>query len=152
MKRQDNKSRCPVNFSLETFGDSWSMLIIRDMAVIGKQTFSEFLRSEEAIGPSVLANRLEHLEQKGIIQKRPAADDKRKIIYTLTPRGINAIPVLYALSVWGTEESSNPKTTQAWLQAMKLDKDLVITTWCQALSRDSSFFTGPNSVVKSLGL
>jgi DNA-binding HxlR family transcriptional regulator len=78
------KSRCPINFTVEIFGDTWSMLIVRDMAALGKRTFGEFLKSAERIGPSVLADRLAHLERKGIISKKTSETDRRKVIYSLT--------------------------------------------------------------------
>ena len=48
---QQRRSNCPINFALETFGDPWSLLIIRDMVYFGKKTCGEFLASEEGMGP-----------------------------------------------------------------------------------------------------
>ena len=125
MKREDNKSGCPINFTVEIFGDTWSLLIVRDMLALGKKTFGEFLESEERIGPSVLADRLSHLEKKGIISKRPSDTDKRKYIYSLTDKGLNAIPILYEIAVWGSLHSPNPVAPDAWFQSMQLDRSLV---------------------------
>lgn len=152
MKRTDIKSRCPINFSLEVFGDAWSLLIVRDMLALGKKTYGEFLESEERIGPSVLADRLAHLEKRGIITKNPDGHDKRKMIYMLTPLGIQSLPIVYELAVWGSHASPNPKATEVWFTAMKLDRSLVIEAWLKALRTGSSFFSGPNSVVVQLGL
>ena len=152
MKRADNKSRCPINFSLEIFGDTWSLLIIRDMITLGKKTFGEFLDSEERIGPSVLADRLAHLEKRGLISKEPDLADKRKMIYSLTETGINAIPIVYEIAVWGSRTSSNPKAAEAWFKSMQYDKNLVLKLWREAVESGSSFFYGPNSVVERLGL
>lgn len=152
MKRAPNKSRCPINFTVEIFGDTWSFLIVRDMLALGKKTFGEFLESEEKIGPSVLADRLLHLEKKGIIQKKPDPKDRRKMIYRLTTSGLNVIPIMYEVSKWGSITSPNPKAPEAWFKAMKHDKEKVLKLWRESMKAGSSFFIGPNSVVKKLNL
>jgi DNA-binding HxlR family transcriptional regulator len=152
MKRQDVKSRCPINFGTEVFGDSWSLLILREMAASGRKTFNEFLRIEERIGSSVLADRLAHLEKNGIILKQRDPDDKRKTSYALTPQGIDALPILYEVAAWGSRTSPNPQATEAWFKALTLDRYSVLTAWRSALETGSSFFAGDNSVVKQLDL
>ncbi|MFB5675978.1 winged helix-turn-helix transcriptional regulator [Paenibacillus terreus] len=152
MKREENKSRCPINFTVEIFGDTWSMLIVRDMAALGKQTFGEFLESEERIGPSVLADRLAHLERKGIIRKRPSETDKRKIIYSLTENGLDVIPILYEIAVYGSRHSPDPDAPDVWFKSLEFDKQIVVRLWREAIQAGSSFFLGPDSVVSKLGL
>ena len=71
-KKQRRRSDCPISFGLETFGDLWSLLIIRDIVYFGKKTYGEFLDSDEAIATNILASRLQHLEQQGILLKTPS--------------------------------------------------------------------------------
>jgi len=120
MKRQDKKSNCAINYALETIGDPWSLLIIRDMVNFGKKTYGEFLASDERIGTSVLAHKLTELEHQEIIRKQPGAIDKRKAEYYLTKKGINFVPLLNELAVWGTtydEHTAANKTAIAKYQA-----------------------------------
>jgi DNA-binding HxlR family transcriptional regulator len=152
MKRSANKSSCPINGTVELFGDTWSLLIVRDMLALGKNTFGEFLDSEERIGPSVLADRLAHLETRGIIAKRRDETDKRKTIYSLTEAGLDVIPIVYEFALWGSCHSSSPKAPPAWFASMRLDREEVIAAWRTAAASGSSFLYGPNSVVKQLGL
>ena len=152
MKREENKSRCPINFTVEIFGDTWSMLIVRDIATLGKKTFSEFLQSEERIGPSVLADRLAHLERKGIIRKQQSETDKRKMIYSLTEDGLDVLPILYEIAVYGSRHSPNPEAPDAWFKSLAFDRELELHLWREAIQAGSSFFNGPDSVVKKLGL
>lgn len=152
MKRRDVKSRCPINFSLEIFGDPWSLLILRGMLAVGNTTFTEFLEAEERIGTSVLTERLAHLEKNGIIVKLPNMHDKRKTMYQLTEAGIDAVPILYEIAAWGSRTSPHPKAAEAWFKALELDKEVVIKAWRDAARAGSSFFTGPDSVVRKLGL
>lgn len=152
MKRPDHKSDCPINYTVEIFGDTWSMIIYRDMATLGKKTFSEFLESKERIGSSVLTDRLSHLEKKSIIVKSPDPIDKRKAIYSLTPAGIEVMPVLYEIATWGSHNYTSPVAHPAWFESMKMDRDTVIKAWRRALESGDSFFHGSNSAINQLGL
>jgi len=152
MKRENQKSFCPINQTVEIFGDTWSLLIIRDMAALGKRTFGEFLESEERIGPSVLADRLAQLEKLGIVEKRMSATDRRKYEYTLTEKGVDVIPIVYEMAVWGSRHCPDPKAPDAWFQSMHYDKSLVIRLWQEAVRAGDSFFLGERSVVNRLGL
>src|ERR671918_448768 len=60
----DHRSGCPINLSVEVFGDKWSLLILRDMIFGGKRHFREMLRSEEAISSNILADRLKMLVEQ----------------------------------------------------------------------------------------
>jgi DNA-binding HxlR family transcriptional regulator len=152
MKRADHKSDCPINYTVEIFGDTWSMVIYRDMATLGKKTFGEFLASDERIGSSVLTDRLIHLEDKGIISKAKDPMDKRKTIYVLTPEGINAVPILYEIATWGSNTYANPVSHPAWFASMKLDRTKVVDAWRKALEAGDSFFFGSQSAINQLGL
>src|SRR5690554_1283917 len=88
------RSNCPISFSLDIIGDSWSLLIIRDMIFTGKKTFGEFLTSDEKIARNILTNRLYRLEAVGLISKKPHPSDGRKDLYELTEAGLDFIPVL----------------------------------------------------------
>jgi len=63
-KRQaTRRSDCPLNASLETVGDRWSLLIVRDMMLRGASTFAEFLDGYEHIATNILTDRLRRLRQ-----------------------------------------------------------------------------------------
>ena len=96
------RSGCPVNVSLEIFGDRWSLLIVRDMMVRGYRTFKEFQEAGEGIATNILADRLKKLEETGILTAEPEEDDRRKINYRLTEKGIDLAPVLLELLIWAT--------------------------------------------------
>jgi hypothetical protein len=61
------RSHCPINFVLETFGDKWTLLVIRDLMFHGKRHYGEFLASDEGISTNILADRLQRLERDGVI-------------------------------------------------------------------------------------
>ena len=101
--KEDFRSHCPVNYALETFGDKWSLLIVRDIVFAGKRTYGEFLRSEEGFATNILASRLAYLEEQGIVSKTPDSADRRKDLYSLTEKGLDLIPILISMIVWSAK-------------------------------------------------
>ncbi len=100
--RDDHRSGCPINLTLEVLGDRWSLLIIRDMIFGNRRHFRELLlNSEEGIASNVLADRLKTLLAQGIITKADDPEHKQKAIYSLTEQGIELVPVLAQISGWG---------------------------------------------------
>lgn len=126
MKRIDRKSDCAINFSLETFGDPWSLLIVRDIAFYGKKTYGEFLASDEHIGTSILARRLVTLEQNGILIKETNKNDKRKEEYRLTEKGLDLIPILIDLTDWGAKYDSATGASKEWVTAIRSRREEII--------------------------
>ena len=94
------RSDCPVNFAVETLGDKWSLVILRDMIFWGKRTYGEFLKSDEKIATNILADRLEFLEKEGLIDKGPHPSDKRKELYTVTEKALNLVPMFIEMIAW----------------------------------------------------
>jgi DNA-binding HxlR family transcriptional regulator len=150
MKRYDLKSHCAVNFALETIGDPWSLLIIRDIAFDGKHTFNEFLASEERIAKNILASRLVKLEQSGIIVKRVDLQDRRKGSYTLTKKGIDLIPVLFELSSWSVTYDPDTAANKEFGEIYRKDKDYITHMVQNAVREGRAAFSGKNSVLDEL--
>jgi DNA-binding HxlR family transcriptional regulator len=120
------RSGCPLNASVETLGDRWSLLIIRDMMLRGFRTYKQFLSSYERIATNILADRLRKLEAHGIITTQRDPSDGRKLIYLLTPKGIDLAPVLTEMVLWSSahEEVGN----QALVAQMRKDKARFLAT------------------------
>lgn len=97
----DHRSDCPINLSLEVFGDRWSLLILRDLMFAGKRHFREFLRSEEGISSNILADRLGKLLDEGLVVRTGDPTHKQKAIYSLTEKAIDLVPVFVHLGAWG---------------------------------------------------
>ncbi len=96
------RSTCPIACTLDLLGDRWSLLVIRDL-FCGKQYFDEFLTAPEKIATNILSARLAWLTQTGIVTRKPAANDKRRMCYQLTPRGQSLKPVVLSVAHWGVE-------------------------------------------------
>ena len=99
---KDHRSGCPINLSLEVFGDKWSLLILRDMMFGGKRHFRELLSSEEGISSNILADRLRKLVEEGMLTKSDDPTHKQKAIYSLTEKAIALVPVFVQLGAWGS--------------------------------------------------
>jgi len=102
-KNATPRSRCPISYALEIVGDKWSLLIIRDIVFANKNTFNEFLQSDESIARNILSSRLKNLVEQGILQKSPHPSDRRKEIFTLTSPGMSLIPLILQMADWGIE-------------------------------------------------
>ncbi len=148
MKRAENKSHCPVNFALETFGDTWSLLIVRDIVFWGKRTYGEFLDSGEGIATNVLAARLAHLEKKGILVKGPHETDKRKEVYALTEKGLALIPILLEMSGWSALHDPDTTAPRQFVDAVYADRDKMFRHVQDTVRRGGSLFGGANRLVE----
>jgi DNA-binding HxlR family transcriptional regulator len=123
MSKSEPRSDCPISGSLDMWGDKWSLLIIRDLMFSQKNTYGEFLKSDEKISTNILAARLLALEKAGIIEKLAHPDSKAKNWYQLTPKGIDLLPLIVEISVWAEKYSVIPGDIQRMLDAMKNDKE-----------------------------
>ena len=104
---EKTRSDCPISCSLDIFGDKWSLLIIRDVMLRGKVSYSEFLESEEKISTNILANRLTVLEAENILRKDVSPANKSKFIYSLTQKGADLLPIVIEIMDWGAKYNAN---------------------------------------------
>jgi DNA-binding HxlR family transcriptional regulator len=120
-RKATRRSECPLNASVEMLGDRWSLLIIRDMMLRGFRTYKEFMECYEGIATNILADRLRKLVAYGIITAEPDPSDGRKVIYSLTAKGIDLAPVLTEMVLWAAthEDTGN----QALVRLMRADKE-----------------------------
>jgi len=114
---------CPVAFALDTFGDRWSLLIIRDMVLRGFKTYGEFLGGREGIATNVLADRLRSLEAEGIIARSRDPENHRKINYTLTDKGCDLVPVVLEMIRWSAKYDPKTKANTNVLKRIETDRD-----------------------------
>lgn len=87
--------------AMEIIGNKWTALIIRDMTT-GPKRFCELEKSVGNINPRTLSQRLDDLEAHKIVIKKPA-DNSARLVYELTQKGQDLIPVLQQMAAWGTK-------------------------------------------------
>jgi DNA-binding HxlR family transcriptional regulator len=96
------RSPCAVACTLDLVGDSWSLLVVRDL-LPGSVTYGELQNSPEGIPTNILADRLKKLEQAGLIAKSAYHEHPVRYVYGLTEKGKALRDVLAALVRWGTK-------------------------------------------------
>jgi DNA-binding HxlR family transcriptional regulator len=109
---------CPIGRTGDLLGDRWTLLILRD-ANSGITRFDDF-RSNLGIADNILAARLRHLIEAGLLVKVPYRDGNRtRQEYRLTQAGADFVPVLRALAQWGARhtEPTTPAEPMRMLHA-----------------------------------
>jgi DNA-binding HxlR family transcriptional regulator len=137
-KSNSKRSGCPVSLALETFGDRWSLLIIRDLMVRGFRTFTEFQESGEGIATNMLADRLHRLEATAIITREVEETDGRRVNYRLTQKGIDLAPVLLELLIWGARHQETGAPCALILEVEKNREEFLAEVRRRWRERDST--------------
>ncbi len=119
MRRTERRSDCPINFAVQTFGDPWSLIILRDLMFTDRRTYGELLAAEERIATNVLAARLEHLQKTGLITRRDAR-------YALTQKGLDLLPAMLDLISWSGKYDKRTAAPKPFLVRIAGDREGVI--------------------------
>src|ERR1700748_745259 len=94
------RSFCPLNLVAEIVGDKWTLLILRDIMFENKRHFRQLLQSEEKIASNILTDRLNMMEREGLLTKHPDPEHKQKVVYNLTEKSIDMMPLLVEAIRW----------------------------------------------------
>jgi DNA-binding HxlR family transcriptional regulator len=119
MKRIDRRSDCPINFALQTFGDPWSLLVIRDLMFTESRTYGAFLSAGEGIATNILASRLRQLQRVGLITRRGSE-------YALTRKGLDLLPAMLDLVAWSATYDARTAAPPAFVSRIWKDRDALI--------------------------
>ena len=117
------RSECPISSSLDIWGDKWSLLIVRDLMFAKQCTYGDFLKSDEKIATNILASRLQMLEENGVITKEDHPGSKAKVLYKLTKKGIDLLPLMIEINLWADKYFTLPPDRKAILEEVKKDKE-----------------------------
>jgi DNA-binding HxlR family transcriptional regulator len=99
MQRTDfSKMACSIARTLDVIGESWSPLILRDIWV-GLTRFEQ-LQADLGISRKVLTERLNHLVDQGVLDRRPY-DLRPRYEYVLTEKGAELVDLLMVMTGWG---------------------------------------------------
>ena len=106
--QRPRRSHCPIAYALDLFGDKWSLLVLRDLLLMGKRRYNEFLASEEGISTNILAERLRRLEAAELVKKSLVGNNRRQCVYTPTRKALDLLPVLREIIRWSARH--DPRT------------------------------------------
>ncbi len=98
---KDYAQYCPVALASSVFAERWTPLIVREL-VIGGRRFNEIDRGLPGISRSLLKQRLDHLERKGVVT-RVELSHGRGHEYQLTPAGRDLEGVIMAVGEWAVK-------------------------------------------------
>ena len=120
MPKPRRRSGCPINLTLETFGDRWSLIILRDIMFGNRRTFRALLAgSLEGIASNILADRLERLTEHGLLSRCGDPGHKQRVIHSLTEPAIALVPIMAAMGSWGVRHT--PASPELSIRAQILE-------------------------------
>lgn len=119
------RSNCPISFTLDIFGDKWTLLILRDILFYNRVRFSDFM-PRERISTNILADRLRKLEKANIVEKHRDTKLKNQYIYSVTLKGRALLPQLIEMTLWGLEYDPESLASSEFITRMQNEKSKVV--------------------------
>ena len=113
------RSGCPVTNVLETLGDRWSLLVIRDLLYFNRHEFREFLESGEGVATNILSDRLKRLAEEGIIESIRHPENRRRKLYYLTEKGKSLFPLMRELVLWGHDNCPDSQAPEDRIERLR---------------------------------
>lgn len=125
---KNQRSHCGISCALDVLGDKWTLIVVRDIELLHKKTFKEFVASSERVATNILADRLKKLENYGLIAKKKAPNSLKVNHYSLTEKGLSLIPLLLELQSWAYDclENATGKITQSIAASYQNDKNQTV--------------------------
>jgi DNA-binding HxlR family transcriptional regulator len=133
---RDYGQYCPVALASEVLADRWTPLIVREL-VLGSRRFNDIDRGLPGISRTLLKQRLNHLERKGVLELVPVA---RGHEYQLTPAGRDLEGVIMAIGEWAVR----------WMftEPQPREVDAVTLTWWMSRRVNSDKLPGQRVTVE----
>lgn len=115
------RSHCPISYSLDIVGDRWTLLVLRDLVIVRKRHFLEFLSAPEGIASNILTARLKLLEAHGLVVRERDPENARRVVYEPTAKALDLLPAMLELVRWGAMH--DPKTAAPRNFVQRIEKD-----------------------------
>jgi DNA-binding HxlR family transcriptional regulator len=93
---------CALAYALDIIGERWTLLIVREL-LTGPRRFKDLLDGLPGVSTNLLSERLKHLEQNGILQKRVLPPPAGSTVYELTAVGLALEKAVLELGRWGSQ-------------------------------------------------
>jgi DNA-binding HxlR family transcriptional regulator len=121
---------------MDSFGDRWSLLVIRDMMLWGKRRYSEFLASGEGISTNILADRLKQMQRLGLVEKFRDPSNGKTSVYLLTDKGLSLFPVLLEVIRWGLQHDEHSMVPDPIAAALLDDSQALATAVAEQIKSE----------------
>ena len=122
IKYSDDWHGCPIRYGSANFGDTWSMLILRDLMFKDARYYADFLNAGEGISTNILASRLTKLETDDVVQKMRDPDHGSRYIYTLTKKGLALVPVMLEIIAWAEKWDEQTEVPPNFSRDLRRDR------------------------------
>ncbi len=96
-------AQCPIRTSLGVLGKKWTMLLLRDVGILGIDRFNRLLDSLPGLTPRVLSMRLKELEKEGYIHCIEKGKSPMIVRWSITEKGRDIIPILLQFTAFGSK-------------------------------------------------
>ncbi|MEO6154014.1 MAG: helix-turn-helix domain-containing protein [Croceibacterium sp.] len=144
------RDACGTAFAMELVGERWAMLIIREL-MLGGRRFSDLRASLPGISAKVLTERLDGLEQAGVVVRRKLPPPAPAQVYELTQWGYFAEPAIQELGRWAARSPSHdatlPLSPVGFMLSLRTMLDLI---GARGFSTQVGFAMGDESFVARL--
>jgi DNA-binding HxlR family transcriptional regulator len=130
------RSDCPIAGALDILGDRWSLLILRDTVFRGFREYGQFLTAGEGIATNILAERLERLTCAGLLVRQEHPTDGKKFLYRLSEKGVDLVPALIELAVWGAKYVPDNAAPPEVIHQMRTAREKMVRQLRETLLRE----------------
>jgi len=110
---------CPIHITIDILGKKWTLLVLRDIAILNNNRFNQIRRSLPGLTPRVLTLRLKELEEAGLIRAIVIRESPRVVEWALTEKGNDIMPILMSILAFGAKwyadeifEDHRPRTLE----------------------------------------
>jgi DNA-binding HxlR family transcriptional regulator len=117
------RSDCPISYALDFVGDKWTLIVLRDLIMVRKRYFQEFLASDEKIASNILASRLKLLECAGLVTRQTDPAHGRRVIYAPTEKALDLLPAMLELVRWGAKYDAKTAAPPQLVRRIAEDRD-----------------------------
>lgn len=108
-RRRSYDDACAAAHALDLLGERWALLVVREL-MLGPKRFSDLRAALPGISANVLTQRLEGLEEVGVLLRRELPPPSAARVYELTEWGYEAEPIFQALGRWASRSPHHDPT------------------------------------------
>jgi DNA-binding HxlR family transcriptional regulator len=112
---------CPTRYAAGIIGDKWCFLLLRDILLHGKRTYSELLMSGEKISTNILADRLASLNAADMLERRQDPRKGSRVCYFPTQKARALLPAFIGMMVWSTQYDEHTEAPASFAEAFLND-------------------------------
>ena len=120
--KKEFRCDCPITSAIDIIGDKWTLVIIKQMLLQGKETFKDFTDSKEAIATNILTLRMKKLVELNIVTKGKLPENNKSVYYHLTEKGLSLAPIIIELAIWAGETLKTLNSSMVEPSSMGLNK------------------------------